>query len=75
MKVKFKKNSEPCLQYEVKDPNPVFEWDEYLGKYCECIEIEMMGLVPKELLTETNCSKNLDATELAICLTNDPNNQ
>jgi len=69
--VKFKKNNEPCIVYKVINATPVMEYDEYFGKYCECIEIETMGLVPKELLTEANeHPNNISATDLSIYLTN-----
>ena len=69
--VKFKKNNEPCITYKVINPNPVMEYDDYFKKYCECIEIEAMGLVPLELLDEAKeCEGNVSATDLSIYLTN-----
>lgn len=70
MKVKFKLNTEPCIVYEVKDDTEVMEFAEPLGKYCPHIEIEVMGLVPKELLTEAiDHPNNVAAIEVAIELT------
>lgn len=71
MTVKFAKNPEPCIQYKVINPNPVWEYDEYFSKYMECIEIEVMGLVPKELLAECEPNEtNVNAIDLAIYLNN-----
>jgi hypothetical protein len=67
MKVKFKLNTEPCVVYEVKDNAEVMEYAEPLGKYCPHIEIEVLGLVPKELLTEAMYHpNNVSAIDLAI---------
>jgi hypothetical protein len=71
MLVRFKKNPEPCIVYKVIDDTPSFQYDEYYEKYMECIEIEVMGYVPKELLTEaTGNYNNVNAIDLAIYLTN-----
>ena len=70
MKVKFKLNTTPCLQYDVKNETPVMHFDEILDKYCECIELSVLGLVPLELLCETNCEDNVDAIEVAVVLSN-----
>lgn len=71
MKVKFKKNTEPCIVYNVINATPVFEYDEYFKEYKECIEIETMGLVPKELLVEAvEHAHNVSATDLTVYLTN-----
>lgn len=70
MKMRFRNNNEPCLQYEVKNAVPIIEYDEQLKKYCECIELAVLGLVPKELLTEANHSDNVDGIDVAIHLTN-----
>ena len=70
MKMRFKNNNEPCLQYEVKNPTPVIEWDEQLNKYCECIELQVLGLVPMELIKEANHPDNVDGIDVAVYLTN-----
>lgn len=71
MIVKFKSSQEPCITYKVINDNPVWEFDEYFGKYMECIEIEVIGLTPKELLTEANPHpENVKAIDLAIKLSN-----
>lgn len=67
MKVKFKLNTEPCVVYEVKNNTEVMEYAEPLKKYCPHIEIEVLGLVPKELLTEAiDHPNNVPAIDLAI---------
>lgn len=67
MKVKFKLNIEPCIVYEVKDSTEVMEYAELLNKYCPHIEIEVLGPVPKELLTEAvEHPGNVSAIDLAI---------
>lgn len=72
MKVIFKRNTEPCIQYEVKNGVEVMEYDDvYLDRYAPCIEIEILGLVPKELLAEATHPENINATDVAIYLTND----
>jgi hypothetical protein len=68
MKVRFKGNSEPCVQYRVLNNTPVIEYDEVLGKYCACIEIEALGLVPLEMLCETTCNENVDAIDIVVHL-------
>lgn len=70
MKVRFKNNTEPCIQYHVKNEVPVIGYDEVLNKYCPCIELEILGLVASELVTEAFHSDNTNATDLAIYLTN-----
>lgn len=67
MKVKFKENTEPCIVYEVKNPIAVMEYAEPLNKYCPHIELEVLGLVPKELLAEAvEHPNNVPAIEIAI---------
>jgi hypothetical protein len=71
MNVRFKKNPEPCITYRVINDVPSMQYDEYFKKYMECIGIEVMGYVPKELLTEANeHDGNVRAIDLAIELTN-----
>jgi hypothetical protein len=71
MNVRFKKNPEPCIIYRVINDVPSMQYDEYFGKYMECIEIEVMGYVPTELLTEAKEHlNNVQAIDLAIELTN-----
>ena len=71
MKVKFKNNIEPCIQYEVINPFPVIEYDDVLKKYCPMIEVEILGLVPKELLEEVTIHPdNIQAIDLAVYLSN-----
>lgn len=65
MKMKFKKNPEPCIQYNLIS-GPVMEYDEIQEKYCECLEIQCMGFVDASLLTETMCEDNVDAIDLFI---------
>jgi hypothetical protein len=67
MTVKFKGKKEPCITYRVINSNPVIEFDEVLNKYCECIEIESLGLVAKEVLEETLENKdNITATDVYL---------
>lgn len=67
MLLKFKGNNEPCITYRVINETPVVEFDEVLGKYCECVEIEMLGLVAKELLVEIEGNEaNITATDIYI---------
>lgn len=67
MKVKFKGNLEPCIVYVVKNEAEVIEYAEPLDKYCPHIEVEVLGLVPKELLTEAiDHPDNVPAIEIAI---------
>lgn len=67
MKVKFKLNTEPCIVYNVVNDKEVMEFAEPLGKYCPHIEIEVLGLVPRELLAEAiDHSENIPAIEIAI---------
>jgi hypothetical protein len=71
MTVRFKKNPEPCITYRVLNNVPSMQYDEYFKKYMECIEIEVMGYVPKELLTEAaEHTGNVQAIDLAIELNN-----
>lgn len=71
MKVKFKGNIEPCIQYEVKNSTPIIVYDEVFEKNMECIEIEILGLVPLNLLVETNHEDNTNAIDIAVYLTNE----
>lgn len=67
MKVKFKLNTEPCIVYEVKDSAEVMEYSEPLKKYCPHIELEVLGLVPVELVTEAqDHPDNIPAIDIAI---------
>jgi hypothetical protein len=67
MKVKFKLNTEPCIVYEVKNETEVTAYAEPLKKYCPHIEIEVLGLVPKELLTEAvEHPYNIPAIDVAV---------
>lgn len=68
MKVKFKKNTEPCLQYDVINPEIVMHYDEFHKKYMPCIEISVLGMVPAELLTETHHPDNVDGINVAVYL-------
>lgn len=70
MKVIFIHNDQPCIQYEVLNENTVMEYDEFFGKYVECIELSVLGLVPKELLTEANHPDNINAIDVSVYLTN-----
>lgn len=70
MKVKFKLNTEPCIVYNVINATEVIEWADPLQKYCPHIEVEVLGLVPTELLTEAvEHPNNVPAIEVAIELT------
>lgn len=72
MTVKFKSSKEPCITYKVINKNPVTEYDEVLKKYCDCIEIESLGLVPQYLLEEvTGHDENVSATDIVVYLTNE----
>ncbi len=67
MIVKFKGKKEPCITYKVINETPVIEFDEVLKKYCECIEIEMLGLVAKEVLEEVKENdRNITATDIYL---------
>lgn len=70
MKVRFIHNDQPCIQYDVLNETPVIEYDDFFGKYVECIELSVLGLVPKELLTQANHPDNSDAIDVAVYLTN-----
>lgn len=67
MKVKFKGNTEPCIVYNVINDAEVMEFAEPLGKYCPHIEIEALGMVPKELLAEAiDHPNNIPAIDIAV---------
>jgi hypothetical protein len=69
-KVKFKNNTEPCIVYNVINTTEVMEFAEPLGKYYPHIEVEVLGLVPVELVTEAKeHPNNIPAIEIAIELT------
>ena len=70
MKVIFKGNTEPCIQYEVKNSTEVMDYDEVLEKVTPCIEIEVLGLVPKELLKEATHPGNTNAIDVSVYLSN-----
>ena len=70
MKVIFKGNQEPCIQYEVKDSTEVMDYYEALNKSTTCIEIEVLGLVPKELLKEATHPGNTNAIDVSVYLAN-----
>lgn len=69
-KVIFKSNTEPCIAYEVRDNTEVVQYDEVLEKFTPCIEIEALGMVAKELLTEATHPDNINAIDIAVYLTN-----
>lgn len=50
--VKFQGNQEPCIVYHVIDSTPIMQESEALHKICEHVRIEVMGLIPLELLEE-----------------------
>lgn len=50
--VKFRSNQEPCIIYRVIDDTKVLWFCDFQQKECEHIAIELMGLVPLELLVE-----------------------
>lgn len=65
--VKFKANTEPCIVYVVENGTPIMEYDEVFNKYMECIELKVLGLVPKVLLTEAkNHPENIPAIDVAV---------
>lgn len=67
MKVKFKGNTEPCIVYEVKNATHVVEYDEVQQRYCECIEVELLGLVDKNVFEEAiDHPDNVPAINIAI---------
>ena len=69
MKVKFKGNTEPCIVYEVKNTDAGMQYDEIQEKYCPCIEVEILGFVDKELLTEAiDHPDNISVADLAVQL-------
>lgn len=70
MKVKFKQNTEPCIVYNVINGTEVMEFSDPMGKYWPHIEIEVLGLVPAELLTEAvDHPNNIPAIDVAVELT------
>lgn len=71
-KVRFKGNTEPCLQYDLLDETEVMEYDEVkFKKYVPCIRISVIGFVPKELMCEATHPGNVDAIDVAIELSKD----
>lgn len=67
VKVKFKNNTEPCIVYNVINETEVMEFADPMRKYCPHIELEVLGLVPSELLTEAvDHPDNIPAIEVAI---------
>lgn len=72
MRVKFKNfdsNDGGFISYKVLNEVPVVEWDDNLKKYCNQIEISILGLVPEELLEETDDTE-IDAVDVHIELQN-----
>lgn len=66
MKVKFKLNQEPCIEYKVLQQD-MMEYSEKLGKWCPHHDLEVLGLVPAELLTEIEGHPgNVPAIDVAI---------
>lgn len=70
MKMKFKANAEPYIEYEVKNPTPVMEYSKLLKKETPCIELSVLGLVPQELLEECNSAENIQAIDVLVALKN-----
>ena len=69
MMVKFKKNAEPCIVYRVINDTPVMEFAEAIGRYCAHIELEVLGLVPIQLLTDAiDHPNNIPAIDVAVQL-------
>lgn len=67
MKVKFKGNTEPCIVYEVKTEKPEIQFDDVQQRYCPCIEVEVLGWVPKALFVEAaDHPNNVPAIDLAV---------
>jgi hypothetical protein len=67
MLVRFKGNTGPCIVYKVINEVEVIEYAEPLNKYCPHIEIEVLGLVPKELLAEAiEHTYNIPAIDVAV---------
>lgn len=50
--LKFLGNSEPCTVYRVIEPNEVIERSPELNELVPHVKIEVMGWVPKQLLTK-----------------------
>lgn len=72
MRVKFKNfdtEDGGFISYKVLNEVPVIEWDDLLQKYCEQIEISILGLVPLEMLEETDDAET-DAVDVYIELQN-----
>jgi len=67
MKVRFKANKEPCIQYTVLG-EPTDEWDDVQKKFCICLHLQGLGWVEKRLLEETFHPENTDALEIYIDL-------
>lgn len=66
MKVKFKGNTEPCIEYNVLQSD-VMEYSEKLCKWCPHLELEVLGLVPAELLAPAkDHPDNIPAINIAI---------
>lgn len=64
MTVKFEGRIEPCIVYRVIDEKEQFFESSKLHKICAHINIEVMGWVPSELLTEIEGHpKNVFATD------------
>jgi len=68
MNVRFKQAVEPCTQYKVLNPVPYFDYDEVLKRYCEVIEVELLGPVALELVTEATHPDNVQGIEVGILL-------
>lgn len=69
MKVRFKSNSEPCIQYDLIDFTDVMHFDELVyHKYVPHIRISLIGLVPKELIVPATHRDNVDAVDMMLCL-------
>lgn len=67
MIVKFKGNTEPCIVYKVINDKEVVEYDEIQKKYCPCIEVEVLGLVSKEVFAEAiDHPNNIAAIDIAV---------
>lgn len=71
--VKFQGNESPCIIYRVINPTEQLVYCKTLGRICEHISIEVMGLVPVELLVPAEEEGNAYALDVKLNLTGQSN--
>jgi hypothetical protein len=70
VKVKFKRNNEPCIVYETNGVI-VTEYDELLKKYCPCYFIDILGWCDATRFEEAKeHPENINSIDVAVFLTN-----